>query len=105
MDFSGVLAAPGVVDVMVADDIVGKNNFGPVVDDDPIFAAGIVEYVGQALFAVAAETVEQARRAAKLACIDYEDLPPILDIRQAIESDSFVLPSETINPWRQRQGN
>ena len=97
MDFSAVHAAQGVVDVIVADDIAGKNNCGPVVEDDPILAAGIVEYAGQALFAVAAETVEDARRAVKLAKIEYEDLPPILDIRQAIESGSFVLPSETLS--------
>ena len=96
LDLSAVLAAPGVVDVMSAADIPGANNCGPVVADDPIFAAGLVEYAGQSVFAVAAETVGQARKAARLVVIDYEELEPILDPRTAVAKESFVLPSETI---------
>ena len=96
LDLSAVLAAAGVVDVMSAADIPGANNCGPVVADDPIFAAGLVEYAGQSVFAVAAETVGQARKAARLAVIDYEELEPILDPRTAVAKESFVLPSETI---------
>jgi xanthine dehydrogenase large subunit len=96
LDLSAVLAAPGVVDVMSATEIPGANNCGPVVADDPIFAPGLVEYAGQSVFAVAAETVGQARKAARLAVIDYEELEPILDPRTAVAKESFVLPSETI---------
>ena len=96
LDLSAVLAAAGVVDVMSAADIPGANNCGPVVADDPIFAPGLVEYAGQSVFAVAAETVGQARKAARLAVIDYEELEPILDPRTAVAKESFVLPSETI---------
>ncbi len=97
MDLSAVREAAGVVAVMTAEDIVGKNNFGPVVDDDPILAPGLVQYVGQAVFAVAAGTLDQARKAAKLARIEYENLEAVLTIRQAIEVGSFVLPSEQIS--------
>ncbi len=96
LDLDAVRAAAGVVDVMTADDIPGKNNCGPVVNDDPIFAPGLVQYVGQAVFAVAATTVTAARRAARLARIEYEDLEPILDPLTALEQRSFVLPSETL---------
>ena len=96
MDLSEVRQAPGVVEVISADDIPGDNSCGPVEADDPILAPGLVEYVGQSVFAVAAETVEQARKAAKLASIEYEDLEPILDPRTAVAKESFVLPSETI---------
>lgn len=96
LDLAAVQDAPGVVAVMTADDIVGKNNCGPVVDDDPILAPGLVQYVGQAIFAVAATSVDEARRATSLAKVEYEELEPVLDIRQAIEAGSFVLPSETI---------
>jgi len=96
IDLSAVIAAPGVVAVMTADQIPGANNCGPVVADDPILASGVVEYVGQAIFSVAAATVEEARRAVRLARIDYEELQPILDIREAIARESFVLPTERI---------
>ena len=96
IDLSAVRAAPGVIDVMTADDIPGANNCGHVVADDPVFAPGLVQYAGQAVFAVAATTVDQARKVAKLANITYKDLEPILDPRKAVEAGSFVLPSETI---------
>jgi xanthine dehydrogenase large subunit len=96
LDLRAVREAPGVVDVMTADDIPGENNCGPVVADDPILTPGIVQYVGQAVFAVAATTVEQARKAARLARIEYEELQPILDPLTAVGAGSFVLPTETL---------
>ncbi|MGH6913381.1 MAG: xanthine dehydrogenase molybdopterin binding subunit, partial [Geminicoccales bacterium] len=95
LDLEAVRAAPGVVDVVTADDIPGENNCGAVVADDPILAPGLVQYVGQAVFAVAATSVGQARRAARLARIEYEELEAILDPLTAVERASFVLPSET----------
>lgn len=96
LDLSAVSAAPGVIAVMTANEIPGANNCGPVVDDDPILAAGLVEYVGQAVFSVAADTAERARKAARLARIDYEELTPVLGIREAIAARSFVLPTESL---------
>jgi xanthine dehydrogenase large subunit len=94
MDLTAVAAAPGVVDVATASDIPGKNNYGPILDDDPIFAPGLVQCVGQSLFAVAATSYEAARRAAMLARVDYEVLPAILDIPSALAAQSFVIPTE-----------
>jgi len=96
IDLSPVRKAPGVVAVMAAVDVPGDNNCAPVMHDDPIFADRLVEYVGQSIFAVAAESVEQARRAARLAVIEYEDLPPILTAEAAMAAKSFVLPSHTM---------
>ncbi len=96
LDLSAVRAAPGVVGVFTAADIPGHNNCAPVLADDPIFSAGLVEYAGQTLFAVAATSYEAARRAARLAVTEYEELPAILDIRAALAANSFVLPTETI---------
>lgn len=96
IDLSDVLAAPGVVEVCVASDIPGENNCGPIIADDPIFATDLVQYVGQPVFAVAATTVDAARKAARLASIDYLVLEAILDPLTAVEKQSFVLPSETL---------
>ena len=96
IDLAAVRQYPGVVEVITAEDIRGKNNCGPVVDDDPLLAPGLVEYAGQAVFAVAADTVESARRAAREARIEYEVLEPILDIRAAVAAESLVLPTERI---------
>ncbi len=94
MDLAKVRAAPGVAAVVTARDIPGKNDYGPVVADDPIFATTHVQYHGQSLFAVAARTYVEARKAARLAGIDYEDLPAVLTADAAVREQSFVLPTE-----------
>jgi xanthine dehydrogenase large subunit len=96
IDVLDVLAAPGVVDVCTADDIVGANNFGAIVADDPILAEGQVHYVGQAIFAVAANSVDEARKATRRAKIEYQELEAIIDPLTAVQKKSFVLPSETL---------
>src|SRR6185503_15720306 len=96
MDLAAVAAAPGVAAVYTARDIPGENNCAPVVHDDPILADGLVEYAGQAMFLVVADSHDAARRAARKARLDYEKLPAILGIREAIAAQSFVAPTRTI---------
>jgi xanthine dehydrogenase large subunit len=96
LDVSRVREAPGVHAVALPADIPGENNYGSVVHDDPILADGLVQYAGQPLFAVAASTHMAARKAARLARVEYEPLPAILDVRAALEARSFVLPSERL---------
>jgi xanthine dehydrogenase large subunit len=96
LDLDEVRRAPGVRDVYTAADIPGENNFGPVVHDDPILAEDSVHYAGQAMFAVVADTVDRARRAARKARVAYEELPPVLDLDEALKHDSLVLPSQRI---------
>jgi xanthine dehydrogenase large subunit len=95
-DLSEVLATPGVVNVCTAADIPGENNYGSIVKDDPLFADGLVQYVGQPVFVVAATNVDAARRAARRANIRYEALEAILDPLDAVAKQSFVLPTETL---------
>src|SRR2546429_8509029 len=96
IDLAKARAAPGVVALITAKDIPGKNDYGPVVADDPIFATAMVQYFGQSIFAVAAKTTEQARRAARLAIIEYEDLKANLTAKEALRDQSFVLPTERL---------
>ena len=96
LDLAPVRSAVGAVAVFSAADIPGENNYGGVVHDDPIFAAGLVQHVGQPLFAVAAGNYQQARRAARLAQVEYEALPAILDVRAALAAKSYLLPTRTL---------
>ncbi|MDL2356940.1 MAG: xanthine dehydrogenase molybdopterin binding subunit, partial [Pseudomonadota bacterium] len=91
-DLSNVRAAPGVRAVYSVADIPGLNDCGPIIHDDPIFADGVVMYVGQPIFIVVADTHDQARRAARLAAVVYEDLPAILTPQAARAAQSYVLP-------------
>ena len=80
VDLSAVLAAPGVVGVLTADDIPGHNDVSPTgLNDEPVFPTDTIQFHGQPLFAVIAETRDDARRAAELAQVDYEVLPHALD--------------------------
>jgi xanthine dehydrogenase large subunit len=93
MDLDRVRTAPGVLAVVTAEAVPGSNDIGPVYPGDPLFADGVVEYAGQALFAVAATTVEQARRAARLAEIEYREREAILTVEAALAKEATVLPS------------
>nr|WP_043771569.1 xanthine dehydrogenase molybdopterin binding subunit [Roseivivax isoporae] len=85
LDLSAVRAAPGVVAVLTATDIPGANDVSPTgKHDDPVFPETLIEYHGQPLFAVVAETRDLARRAAALARLDAEPLPHALDPEAAI---------------------
>ncbi|MFT3790622.1 MAG: xanthine dehydrogenase molybdopterin binding subunit [Rudaea sp.] len=103
MDLSAVIATPGVVAVATANDVPGENNYGGIVHDDPIFADDLVQYAGQPLFAVAATSMTIARKAALEAKIEYEELPAILTIRDAIAAHSYVIPSQILARGRARE--
>ena len=96
LDLEAVRQSEGVIEVITASDLPGANQCGPVLDDDPILADGLVVYAGQPVFAVLATSHELARRAARRARFDIEALPAILDIRTAVAQGSFVLPTQTL---------
>ena len=92
VDLAAVRAAPDVVDAIVAGDLPHANDVGPIVHDDPILAAGEVQFVGQAICAVLARSMPAARAAARLARYDIEPLPACLTIDAARAAESYVLP-------------
>lgn len=94
LDLAPVRKARDVALVLSKDDIPGHNDVSPFAGDDPLFADGIVEYIGQPIFAVAASSPEAARAAAKLAVIDYEELPALVTIADAMEADSHIEPTQ-----------
>ncbi|MFV0445169.1 MAG: xanthine dehydrogenase molybdopterin binding subunit, partial [Planctomycetaceae bacterium] len=87
IDLTAVRSAPGVIGVLTASDIPGANDISPTgLGDDPVFPAEKIQFHGQPLFAVVAETRDAARRAAELARIDCEALPLALDAVAAREA-------------------
>src|SRR5271157_1997675 len=91
LDLSAVKDAPGVVAVLTAADIPGKNDIAPVWADEPLFADKEVMFHGQALFVVAARTRDEARRAARLAKIDIEERAPSVTVADALKTGARVL--------------
>jgi xanthine dehydrogenase large subunit len=79
LDLSAVLAAPGVVGVLTAED-AADNDISPVgKHDDPILAQDVT-FHGQPIFAVVAETRAQARAAARVARVTYDERAFATDI-------------------------
>lgn len=95
MDLARVRAAPGVADVVTAGDVPGELDVGAVFPGDPLLAPGNVEFHGQPVFAVAANTLLAAQRAVALAEIEYKPSPALLDVGTAMRENAFVLPGRT----------
>jgi len=96
MDLDAVRAAKGVALVLAAGDIPGHNDVSPFAGDDPLLAEGLVEYIGQPIFAVAAASIELARAAAAKAHITYTELPALISIDQALQANSAIEPMQTM---------
>jgi xanthine dehydrogenase large subunit len=92
LDISAVRAVPGVIAVLTAADIPGKNDVSPAFGDDPMFVEEAIGFHGQAVFAVVATEREIARRAVKLATMVIEAERPSVTVEDALERDETVLP-------------
>lgn len=91
IDTSEAEAMDGVVCVITADDVPGKDGFGVFVHDQPIMARGKVRHVGEAVAAVAAEDLVTARRALSKIKVEYEELPGLFDPQDALETGAPVI--------------
>jgi len=100
MDLSAVKAAEGVVKVMTVEDVPGHTDIGPVFPGDPVLAIGKVEFIGQPIFAVAATSYDLARKAVKLAKIEYQELEAVLTVKDALAKQNFVRP-----PFSMKRGD
>ncbi|MBP2197776.1 xanthine dehydrogenase molybdopterin binding subunit [Pantoea cypripedii] len=90
LDVQPCYAVPGVVSVLTWRDVPGINDVGPLEPGDPLLAQDKVEYLGQVVIAVAAESPEAARAGVAAAIVEYEPLPAILDVCEALEQGYFV---------------
>ncbi|WP_186419017.1 xanthine dehydrogenase molybdopterin binding subunit [Bosea sp. CS1GBMeth4] len=92
LDLSAVEAAPGVLAVVTAADIPGENDISSTHrHDEPVFATTEILHHGQPLFAVVAESREQARHAATLARATCDEGPPLLDVAAARAAGSDLV--------------
>jgi xanthine dehydrogenase D subunit len=88
IDVSQALGGPGVHALLLADDVPGRRTYGLEFADQPVLAWDEVLYVGQPVAVVAAETPELARRAVGRIAVDYEVLPPVTDMEEALSPDA-----------------
>jgi len=87
-----VRSAPGVVAVITAADIAGKNDISPAHADEPVFAHDRVDFHSQPVFAVVATTRDAARRAVLRARIEVDAERPNVSVEQGRAAGEAVLP-------------
>lgn len=91
-DLSRIKSAPGVQAVLTAEDIPGTNQMGIVASDEPcLMPTGTVcGYLGQAVCLIAARTLEMAKNAASLIEWEWEELDPVLTLKEAMDKKNFL---------------
>jgi xanthine dehydrogenase large subunit len=92
VDAKAALAMSGVRGIVLPPDIPGDRLLATFVHDEPVFATGSVQHIGQVIGLVVADTVMEARRAAREVQVKIEALPPVLTPRAAHACRSYVLP-------------
>lgn len=111
IDVDEARAAPGVAGVFTADDLAELGlvpNVLPVFPDEmrrQYLAASVVRYVGEPIVAVLAESREQAVDAAELVIVDYDPLPPVLDLEQAATDEVLLFDDHGTNVVNRMQSD
>ncbi|MEP7212910.1 MAG: molybdopterin cofactor-binding domain-containing protein [Acidobacteriota bacterium] len=84
----------GVVRVIVAGDLIGENQIGGVLPDEPLLADGEVHFQGMPIAIVVAESEELARKAARKITSEIEELPPVTEPRVAAANGDLIVPAK-----------
>ena len=91
IDISRAAASPGVHAVLLAGDVPGRPLYGLELTDQPVLARTVVRHQGEPVAILAATDLESARRAAELITVDYEPLPVVGDMEDALRPDAPAL--------------
>lgn len=95
LDTSAAESYPGVYKVITAKDIPSENMIGHVIKDEPLFPTEIM-YAGQPLAMVLAEDISIAEHAVSLIKAEYQELPPVFDVRTADANKAWYVPQRKI---------
>jgi xanthine dehydrogenase molybdopterin binding subunit/xanthine dehydrogenase small subunit len=96
-DATAARLASGVAAVLLAEDIPGQNNTGPVRHDEPLLATDEVYFHGQLVALVVGDSLRACRAAAALVEVEYEPLPAVLGIKPAIAQNSYHTDPHTLS--------
>jgi aerobic carbon-monoxide dehydrogenase large subunit len=97
LDTTDAKAAPNVVTVLTGEDVKDEQGSLPnawpitpdqVTPDHPSIAVDRVTFAGEIVAVVIARSAAEARDAAELVDVDYEELPAALDLKEAVAADS-----------------
>ena len=97
LDTSAALGMPGVKGVVLGADIPGNPVLASFGQDEPIFASDTVQHIGQVIGLVVADTVMNARRAARKVVQNIQALPAVLTVADALKAKNYVLPPVNVS--------
>ena len=97
VDTSKAESLPGVKAVVTGKDFIGR--YGLIVQDQPCYCFDKVRYIGDPVAGVAAVDLDTAEEALELIKIDYEELPPVFDPREAMKPASPLVHEDLGNYW------
>ena len=99
IDASAAKQVPGVRLVMTADDLPQPvPRFGPQYKDRPVLAVGETKFHGEPLAAVAAQTKDAAKEAARLVRVEYEELPAVYSVAGALDPGAPLVQDPALRP-------
>jgi aldehyde oxidoreductase len=101
IDYSEALKLEGVLGVLTAEDVPGKNNIGHlefISDWDALIpVGGITRYIGDAIALVAAKDKKTLEEAKKLVKVEYEELEGLFTIEEAMADGAPLIHSKPNN--------
>lgn len=92
VDISEAARSEGVVKIILARDLIGENEIGGILPDEPLLADAEVHFQGMPVALVLAETEEQARAAVKKIRTEIEPLEIVTDPRVAYAKNDLIVP-------------
>ncbi len=107
IDFNAALNSHGIVTILTAKDVPGQNQIGGIIPDEPLLADGEVHFRGQVIAIIVGKSEHDCRQASKLIKVDYEELPVIVDPREAQAQGKLIIPprqfklGDTNSAWAQ----
>ncbi len=90
VDYSKAQQVKGVVKIFTYKDVLGENQIGGIIPDEPLWAEDEVHFWGQPIAFIVAESEIFAKKARHLIEIEIEDLPVITTAKEAKEKQSFI---------------
>ncbi|WP_258691445.1 molybdopterin cofactor-binding domain-containing protein [Tenacibaculum aquimarinum] len=90
VDYTKAETLEGVEKIFTYKDIVGKNQIGGILPDEPLWAEDEVHFWGQPIAFIVAKSEAIAKKARKLISIEIEELPVITTAKEAKEKGSFI---------------
>ncbi len=95
-DATAARSARGVRAVLLAEDIPGANNTGPVRHDEPLLAEREILFHGQMVALVVGDSLPECRAAAALVDVDYEPLAAVYGLPAAMAQNSYHTEPHTL---------